>query len=309
VAVTLPVQLLLLAQGVLDDGYRQWLGFAGLVARRSEAELRLPPPSLASLLRLDSTGADAWIFYGALLLVAAYLLLLLRRPSAAGCLVALWALGFLPQYAFERPDLSHVTQYDFAFLLPAAILAGRAMEVPRRRWRWTAATAACLAATLFAGRYLWLAQGGAVAWREPTAWVVLSNGFAYPAAVGDPWQPILETILRESAPDERIAVLPYAPGVAFATRRRLHGRDVYLAPHAVTGPEVEADYVLSLAATPPRLVVYLPGMSFNGTPSGRLAGFAPAVDAHLRSRFRVVEKHGGLLLMEPRSRSATRSAD
>lgn len=308
IAVTLPVVLLLLARGVFSDHCRQWLSFTGLVVRRSAMSIRLPMPSPEALLRFDRAGADAWVYYAVLLVIAVYVLLYLRpdvrwapreglSPAIPG-LVALWALGGLPQLGFERPDVAHLTQYSHAFLVPAALLTGRALA----RWRRIAGFLALLLAAALVWKHVAFAQGGSAGvLRHPAHRVVLGNGFAYPAAPGESLRPLLETIVERSAPGDRIAALPFLPGAAFVTRRRLLGREVYLVPHSMTGPEVETGYLEALRSAPPRFVLYQADWSVNGRESGRLSAYAPAVDAFLREHFRVVLRSGGFLLMELRT--------
>lgn len=321
----LPILLFMSHHGLLGDYLRQWLGFAGLAARRASADLRLAPPSPESLLHLDRAAADAWVYFGALLVVTVYAAMTLseavsRARSSSGrwrtdhLLVGLWALGGLPQYALERPDVQHLTQYGVFFLLPTTVLADRLLRsLGDTWWQRPARLTMLLAATLFVTKHLAFAQGGSAgALSRPAHRVVLSNGFEYPAPEAEPLRPLLEIVIGQTTAADTIAALPFQPGVALATGRRLLGREVFLAPHSVTDPEVEAGYLRSLTEAPPRFVLYQPEMSFNGRQNGRLAAFAPAVDARLESAFRLRDKRQGYLLLEPRGaagapeRSATR---
>lgn len=310
--VTLPMQLLFLIQGVWLEHVRQWLDFIGYVTRRSVDSGRLQPPAPGELFELGVRGANAWVYYGALLIVLVYLLLHVRPrttwvhrcgsesplSSALPGLVGLWVLSGLPQFSLDRPDAAHVAQFAPFYVLPAAILFERALSRlgGRRARRFAAAVAVCLA-LLFVVKHFRYLQGdtAAVLGRE-VPWNTLSNGFSFPG----PKPRALEIIVQESSPNDRIAALPYEPGIAFATRRRLVGRDVFLLPESIVGPGVEAEYLRILRTTPPRFVVYQQGMSFNNRRSGRLAFYAPQIDRYLEAHYRPVGKPRKRTLLEPR---------
>jgi hypothetical protein len=311
-AVALPMVVLLALQGVLNEHLHQWLSFLDLAAERSFSEMRLPPPSLHALLSFDRAAGNAWIYYSALLLILAYGLCLvlpcasrLAEPSLKRWqyrFIGLWALSGVPQFALERPDAAHLTQYACWIVLPVAILAYLAIRsagsLGQRRG---VCLGTCVIAALFVAKHVWFAEGGSIGLlRHPVQRVTLSNGFSYPAPDPAPVQKMMERIILESEATDRIATLPFFPGIAFACRRRLHDRNIFLAPHSMTDQEVESDYVQNLKAEPPRLVVYDPEFSFNARPDGRLPAFAPAVDAHLGAHFDIIERAMSLLLLEPR---------
>lgn len=313
VALTLALPLLgfIFARGVATEYWAQWLSFAPRIGTRLVSTAAYTPPGLDALLGWGYATATAWVFYLAVLVVAANLVTnaatwlwhSLRRMQAledshvVAVFVVLWTLSGFPQFALERPDVGHLTQYA-SFVVLAGVLLFRCLQdwmPPRVCWT----IGACIAG-LFVAKHLYYAEGGSAGvLASPAHWVTLSSGFTYPTSDAEPYYELLEEVLERSQVDDEIIALPYAPGIAYATGRRLWGREVFLAPGSLVGDGVLEAYLRDLHEQPPRLVFYDTKMSYTRDDQGRLAQFAPGIHDALNTSFRIVSEHGSRRLLVP----------
>jgi hypothetical protein len=293
----LPVQLALVAQGVAGDHIGQWAGILGGVGTRLSEDARLPPPPLEFLTRSGREGLTALGYYLGLAVVLGLAAIAIidvvrhlvradpgpreRLRVARWLVAAAWAVPALLPWAFERPDVDHLVQYGCYVYLPAALVAART----GRPGRLLLGLAALV--FLVGHQSVWLTPTRR-AGRYPGPVVGFSNGRVTRAYPGQGLDVLIERILAETRPEERVEVIPYRPGINFLAERRSVSPDLYLAPHSVAVPGALESYLAAMRVDPPRFVVLFPGMSFNGRPSGSLQGYAPEVLALLEERYHVV---------------------
>jgi hypothetical protein len=314
VAAALPLAIHLGRLGLLGSFARQLAGFGGAALARSTAAYRLMPPRLADVGLFTAPGVFAVLFYGSLAIVILFVASAVRSlvgarratavpgsviPARAWLVLFAWVLGNVPQYAIERPDLSHLTQRLPALLVASlAILAALSPSRPALRvTRW--ATASLLAAyfALLVGSAMARGEGGTVwAARHTLETVRLSNGQAFLQGRGGPWPEVVERVLRGAGPGEPLATLPYLPGVNFLAARPLPGRHVYLLP-SVMERGTEDEYIASLERGPVRDVVLLESFRLNLADDTALQVYAPRVAAYLATRYVEVLRLGGLVVL------------
>jgi len=305
--------------GGLWEHCRQWLNFFPLVLARTTSADKTPGPSIADLLGLDHAAADAWLFYGSLvpvaLLAAMCLMKAVRRPVpgperldvAALGLVLFWSLTSLPQYFLERPDVPHLTQRAFSFFLPLAVVLQKSVDWSRRGTRGLSrivgmlpAAFLCIYSVAFVVKHEALGQGGSAGIiRTPVTWHKLSNGMSFPEASGSRTGELLQYLVGNSDSNDRIAALPYLPGVNFLAQRLMPTREVYLLPQSM-GPEIETDLIAALNRRPVPFVVYAPRQAINPGRSNLPENFASRVHGYLRLNFEKVMESDGIELLARR---------
>ncbi|MBY6266397.1 hypothetical protein EI613_31535 (plasmid) [Azospirillum sp. 412522] len=274
----------------------------------SGAGTLLARPALSSLLGDDRIAAGmALLVHLPLLNTALFALLTLarlRRPETADgvpvrLLVLAGGVAALPHYYLFRPDLSHIANFMPGHVMMVcvmlndmvAILTGRG-GAGRRGVRQAggslpglAARVAVLPAILLPvfgfAVYLWLGLtllgtgsiANATGRTQPFA---ARNGVATLVSPGEYAQ--LEGLRRaveeHSQPGDRIVCVPFCPGVAFMTGRRMLLRDWYVDDSLlVTDPGwVDRAIAQTRDARPP--VIIVGDASFNGTEISRFRNWA-----------------------------------
>lgn len=190
-----------------------------------------------------ASGAElrlALLVYLPFVIIAAFgitTLFLLRRardPVGEGApfLVVLVAgAAALPHYFFYRPDLSHIANFMPGFTVLAAVFAWQLMTHGPRAVR----VAAPVFVALPLGIYLWAAlttegTGSIAGAAARTERFHAANGVDVRLHPGE--KTLLEdlkaVIEANSAPGDAIVCVPYCPGIAFMTGRRLLFKEQYV---------------------------------------------------------------------------------
>ena len=316
----LPVQLFLASHDILLAYYAQYADFTGMITPRLFSAENLSPPALQDLFDIFErtwAAATAWVFYLSFIPLVGLTLFILwqwfgeqsgparQTHLAALILVAIWAVMNTPQYAFERPDVSHLTQRGPAILLPLGILLSAVLgwsQQGRSRVGRGVAIAVAVGLSAYAGLYaikhLVCNEGGGYRFYAHSAqWRTLSNGLSYPTVPHASVGPLVEYILRHTEDNDTIAALPYFPGVNFLSQRLMPGRHVYAIPE-VMRPGLQDELIHDITSA--RYVIYLRQQNIHRTRSSEPKHFLPQVDSFLMNNFQVVMKHHGVSLLERR---------
>jgi hypothetical protein len=211
----------------------------------------------------------------------AYTLLTARRrvdPLAycAQMLVVLVAgAAALPHYFFYRPDLSHVANFMPGF----TVLAGVFMWQLGGRTRRRALIAVPIAAML--GLYLWTALtqegsgsiAGTFARTERFSGANGVNVRVYPGekALLEDLKAVIEA---NSAPGDAIVCVPYCPGIAFMTGRRLLFREQYVDDTLPSRDPQWIDRAIAVTVEKRPPVVIVMDWAINGTDISRFSRWA-----------------------------------
>lgn len=193
---------------------------------------------------------------------------------AVGLVIFMAGIAALPHYFFYRPDLSHIANYMPGFTVLAAALAATTFKSVR-----DASLAVVAAATL--GLYLWTAlttegSGSIAGAFGRTERFAGANGVNVRLSPGEKalYEDIKAVIEANSAPGAAIVCVPYCPGIAFMTGRRLLFREQYVddsLPARDPGWIARAS-ALTAEKRPP--VVIVMDWAINGTDISRFSRWA-----------------------------------
>lgn len=258
-------------------------GAGTLLQRVSPRALWLGPPDQAGL---------ALLIYGCPAVIAAFAafeaIALVRTPRGArgprarvDGVILIGALASFPHYFLYRPDLPHLANFMPGFLVVAPLFASRWWGAATAgRWRGAALPGGFAILTLPLV-YLWmglsgpgtgspvLAQGRTVPFDGPNGVHVRLTADEHALLTA-----LRDVILANSRPGDRIVCLPFCPGLAFLTERRMLLREHYVDDSLlVTDPGwIERSIALTDAERPPVVVTF--DWPLNGTELSRVRNWA-----------------------------------
>jgi hypothetical protein len=271
----------------------------------------LERPGLRAIFRAD-TAAFALLVYLPLLGLAGFATavgLTLPRRIAAGrrdrlaqaAVAFCAALAALPHYFLFRPDMSHIANFMPGFMLMAAFLLCRLPRILTTAPARAAGGALAAVLLLNAGLYVAVglrsgATGGIGIAAERTEDFTARNGVAVKVAPAELAQleALRAAIEAHSAAGDRIVCLPYCPGLAFMTARRMLLGTFYADDSfPLRTPHWIADTIAATRAARPPLVIVM-DLAINGTEASRFGVWARAyVDAVAALAVRTIPVPGG----------------
>lgn len=291
-AVALPAAGMAFAGGYEAILARQYLDYPKLLAGLLVNGLTGgagPGPSLTLLARPGlSTPGLAALVYGPIAFFAlcfGYILIasktLKRDAAAMAQVVTALAAGVatFPHYFFYRPDLSHIANFMPGFVVMLSVF----LSLLKREGPPRAAAAGAGLAGLYLVLYLAIglpsrATGsiGMAAGRGET--FTAANGVKVRVAPEENAQLVFlrDTIEANTRPGDAIVCLPYCPGVAFMTGRRMLLDNFYVDD---TFPQLRPQWLSKAiaetrAARPP--IVLVQDWAINGTEQSRFSRWAGA---------------------------------
>lgn len=289
-AVALAAAALAFAGGYESILARQYLDYpkllAGLLVNGVTGGAG-PGPSLTLLARPGlSTPGLAALAYGPIVffvLCAGYGLLALkthkRNAVALAQIVVALAAGVatFPHYFFYRPDLSHIANFMPGFV----VMLGVFMSLSKRDAPRPAVLVGAGLSALYLALYLAIglpspATGSIGVSTGRTETFVAENGVKVRVAPEEYAQLVFlrDTIAANSRPGDAIVCVPYCPGVAFMTGRRMLLDNFYADD---TFPALRPQWLSTAiaetrAARPP--VILVQDWAINGTEQSRFANWA-----------------------------------
>lgn len=303
----LPFGWFLFERGALGGYAEHVFGFPMAIGSRLFFAEALSPPSVSALVFGEKGALRSGLYYGALAAVGLGLVMAAVRgraalhtaPRSAAFLAVgiIWMLAQVPQFAWERPGLNHVTEHQGVIGLSLLIIWG---AIEGRRMTWVGRGMIVLYCLAFIGECTDSAFGGARQWPPKTiVWQTLENGISYPEREGRGIRPILDEILNQTQSADRVASWPFFPGANFLTQRRMPGTRVFLTPETME-PGLEAALIENLKAESVETVVYLPTFDMHQRPSSVAQAFLPELDSHLRTEYQGVMRIEGVELLRLR---------
>lgn len=197
-------------------------------------------------------------------------------------------LAAFPHYFLFRPDLPHIANFMPGFVILLAVFAGRmATAAGRSPVAWGVAAPFLAAIGGFVGVYLWLGLT-----QPGTGSMQVKEGRDRPFAAENGVRTLLnadeetqlvalrDLILANSRPDQPIVCVPYCPGVAFMTGRRLLFREHYVDNSFLIGDPgwIERAVAATKLHRPPVLIIS--DWAINGTEASRFGVWArPYIEA------------------------------
>jgi len=291
----LPLLVWLAMQGVLDDYLRQLFAFLGIASERSGAWYRQPPPAFAEIFANGGTALFAALYFASFLLPLGLIGTLIaqwrqRKMLAVRDSDALLVLVFvamsLPQFLIERPDAVHLCQRGFALIVGGIWLLGpdglRSALPPAAAKIGRAVIAMFLFCLLLPG-FVLDAGGGPGQLRTATHPVALVHGLRFMAADGSGWDSATRAIDHDLTAGDRIAAVPYAPGLNFILQTPTPGRRNYFLPNTIRAAHDDAEAATELASA--RFITLQPEFRLSPSPRTRIACYAPQLTALINTHF------------------------
>ncbi len=216
-------------------------------------------------------------------------------------LIALFAAGAaFPHYFFYRPDLSHVANFMPGYMVLAAALIWQLNTIKRARLVTTLVSSAI---ALHLGLYVWMGiqtQGtGSIAVKAGrTESFIAENGIntSVTAFEKQQFEFLRDTILENSEPGEAIVCVPYCPGFAFMTARRMLFSNFYVDDSTpINDPQWISNVIAKTRADRPPVVIVM-DWAINGTEISRFENWAAAYVKFLKENARAQIAKPGLTL-------------
>lgn len=302
-AVAIPAAVLAFAGGYESLLARQYLDYPKLLVGLLINGVTGNTGAGSSLVLLARPGladpAMAALVYGPiaiLILFGAYTLLTFKAAfkqddGALARMVTGLAAGMatFPHYFFYRPDLSHIANFMPGFVL----MTGVFLSVMKCYGARTAARAGAGLSGLYLMLYMVIglpspATGGIGVATGRTEPFQAQNGVAVRVAPAELAQLafLRDTVEANSRPGDAIVCVPYCPGVAFMTGRRMLLHNFYVDD---TFPTLRPQWLSTAiaetrAARPP--VVIVQDWAINGTEQSRFANWAGAYVAAVKEQAR-----------------------
>ncbi len=265
-------------------------GAGTLLQRVSISALWAGPPHQAALALLTYGCPAVITAFAAFEAVALARLPNGQRAVRAGIdgVVIVGAVASLPHYFLYRPDLPHIANFMPGFLLLTVLFASR--------W-WNGTIGGCWRGAALPGLFALLVLPLVYLWtgaQSPgTGSLALATGrtqpFTGPNGVHVRLTPdehtllsaLRDVVLAHSQPGDRIVCLPFCPGIAFLTERRMLLREHYVDDSLlVTDPGwIERTIALTDEARPPVVITF--DWAMNGTELSRVRNWAAPYYAYL----------------------------
>jgi len=162
---------------------------------------------------------------------------LLRRTAdrlshgAVTLVILVTGAAALPHYFFYRPDLSHIANFMPGFVVLAGAFAWQGMTLSAPRVVRLIPVTVALTLTLYLSAALTTEGTGSIAGASArTEWFTSGNGVNVRLQPGEKamLEDLKAVIEAHSGPDDPIVCVPYCPGIAFMTGRRLLFREQYV---------------------------------------------------------------------------------
>ncbi|MGE4062301.1 MAG: hypothetical protein AB7E79_02945 [Rhodospirillaceae bacterium] len=197
------------------------------------------------------------------------------KYAAVTLVVLVTGAAALPHYLFYRPDLSHIANFMPGFTVLAGVLFARTL-MPGRA---VLVVPAMIAATL--GLYVWTAlttegTGSIAGSFGRTESFVAAHGVDVRLSPAEKamLEDIKTVIEGNSAPGDAIVCVPYCPGIAFMTGRRLLFREHYVDDSVLVRDPGWIPRAIALTEERRPPVVIVMDWAINGTDISRFSRWA-----------------------------------
>jgi len=285
----------------------------------SGAGTLLPRPPLPALWSGQPEAWMAVLVHGPTLVIGLFALvaaLRLLRPGGVERLPVLLvvlagALATWPHYFLFRPDLSHVANFMPGFLLLGCVLAAelRALAPSGAAGRLAAGLVAALPLSV-AAVYLWVGlttpgTGSIAASLSRTEPFTARNVAGVRLNPGEliQFEGVRDAIEAVSAPGDRIVCVPFCPGMAFMTGRRMLLREYFVDDSFLLRDPGWIDRAIATTrdARPPVVIVI--DWAIHGTEISRFQNWAkPYVDALVADGYERRDVPGIMIYLRPGAR-------
>ncbi len=253
-------------------------------------------PSIADIFSEDrQLGQLALLIYLPVFVLSAFVVVHVPkvfRLLKGGCVGALAptlvalsaAAATLPHYFFYRPDMSHIANFMPGYIVVAAVFASQMYAVYRDRelgWIRFSAAGVMLVLVAHISFYLWAglhspATGSIAVAAERTEGFSAENGVEVRVTSTEKADLtfLRDVIAQNSETGEAIVCVPYCPGVAFMTERRMLLPNFYVDDTLLISQPSWLSNAISLTASAKPAVVIVIDWAINGTEQSRFVNWA-----------------------------------
>jgi hypothetical protein len=224
-----------------------------------------------------------------------------RMSDLARAIITLSAAAAaFPHYFFYRPDISHIANFMPGYLVLIAIFSGQIYQHLKRGmpvWGRYAAGFVVLTLTINLGIYLWAGlhtpgTGSIAGAAGRTESFFAGNGVTVRVTPEEKSELefLRDTILQNSKRDDFVVCVPYCPGVAFMTERKMLLPNFYVDDTLLLLQPSWASDAIALTRNAKPAVVIVIDWAINGTEQSRFANWAASYVAAVEelSRDKVV---------------------
>ena len=277
--ILIPFGMFLHIKGIDSDFIQQYLGFFSRIAARAAID-SIPFPQITSYFGV--------VFWGSLMPISIFFIVFFNKnlrskvDLALWILCFLWVLGNLPQFLFERRDMTHLLDHGVAILLALALFIYVLFNLMNIRKTYRSLI------VLLMGCYflVFLLKSPLVnCIKKPanSTVVSLNNGQRAPG-IGHLKQ-ILDLVIMNSNDKSLVASYPYSPGINFLLQRMMSGKHVYLI-YRYMNTEVEKEAIHDVAKV--CWLFYDSGQNIDATPKGSPKNYMPDLHTYIMANFHLV---------------------
>lgn len=277
--ILIPFGIFLYSQDIGSGFIQQYLGFFSRIGARA-AITSIPYPGITSYFGV--------IFWGSLIPVFIFFLVFCDRNLRAKTdlvlwgLCLLWVLGNLPQYLFERRDITHLLDHSAAILLAWGLFIYVLFSLVNIKKMYLALIVCLMSSYIL----LFLSESrlvNIISKPADSTIVSLDNGLSAPG-IG-PLKQMLDSVIMNSNDQTLVASYPYFPGINFLLQRFISGRHVYLI-YRYMNAEVEQEAINDLTRV--CWLFYDSKQNIDANPKGKPENFMPVLHGFILTDFHVV---------------------
>jgi Dolichyl-phosphate-mannose-protein mannosyltransferase len=307
----LPLLVYLGTAGLIDEFVMQLYHYGNLVAERTSTVYRLPAPSPRQLLQDGLFSFPALYYSSFLILFALGTFLLLRAPLSLenrtgqwriALLLFIWLLLSTPQYAYERPDVPHLYQKGFAFIVCIFFLLGQngLREISHKKIALLLKVTLILFFLLFMSYGLTSRSGGSLAWRDNQATsVTLSTGVTFKIHPESALKKVAIELDQLIDKTDNFAAIPYLPGLNFVFQTHTPGRKIHYFPNGIRNNQ--EDYNAASDISQANFILLQPNLKLSPSPGAAIPCYAPVLSEAINVNFQSVGEHGPFYLLQQRT--------
>lgn len=288
VLILIPFGVFLYSKDIGAGFIQQYLGFFSRIGARA-AISSIPFPQITSYFGV--------VFWGSLIPISIFFIVFFDKnlrskvDLALWALCFLWVLGNLPQFLFERRDMTHLLDHSAAILLAWGLFIYVLFSLVNIRKTYRA-----LMMLLMSGYFLIFLMGGYFfiflvqsplvnIIRNPadSTIVSLDNGQRAPG-IGHLKQ-VFDLVIMNSNDKSLVASYPYSPGINFLLQRMMSGRHVYLI-YRYMNAEVEKEAIQDVAKV--CWLFYDADLNIDANPKGNPKDYMPDLHNFIMANFHLV---------------------
>ena len=304
----LPLLAYLGINNLVTEYLFQLTNYFNLVLERTSAWYKMPAPSLDQIMTEGVLGFPTLFFSSFLVITILFIFLIFKSIERCenkdtivrvSLLLAVWLALSTPQYALERPDPYHFFQRGFALIVCALFLLGKNGLSSLHNFRFVKPfqVALILFLLLYGVNGIRSDASGSLGLRlsqiEP---VHLSTGIVFKEPPDSPLRKIAIKIDQLSNQTDRLAAVPYLPGLNFVLQLHTPGKKVHYFPNKIRSKE--EDFSAAAEISQANFILLLPYFQLSPNPKAALGCYAPLLSREINTKFISLVNYNHLRLLQ-----------